>query len=246
MSKPDLISLQGEWFAAKIVGGVAGALLPMGDTPETALSITSETTDHYTSKDGSRAKDFVLRKAVGVSGNMTVEELLKQNRDIVFSGVTSIVEAGTVADISLGTVTTGAIVDLGHRNLSDVVFKSGDTPIDKSTYQLDPIFGTVIFNTAPSGAVTWSATTGQVERTSIATQLGNEYALKFKGIDTVSGDHISVDLWRVQFSPETEFALINEDFGSFNLEFECLADALKGQDPTLGPFGIVERFKATR
>lgn len=243
MSKPDLISLQGEWFAAKYVEGVIGAYYPMGNTPDAAIAITTESTDHYTSKDGTRAKDMVLRKATGVTGSMTAEEVTKQNKNIVFSGNTNTVAGSTITDIALGTVTAGEMINLGKRNLSSVVLKSGETTVEASTYVLDQVFGTVVFNQAPAGPVTWSGTSGAVERTSIANSLGNEYALLFKGLDTVTGDKLAVELWRVQFSPETEFALINEDFSSFDLEFECLADSTKAQDEQLGPFGVIERFK---
>ncbi|AXQ22579.1 hypothetical protein BEN71_11065 [Acinetobacter wuhouensis] len=241
--KPDLMSLQGEWLAAKLTNGVAGAYFEMGNTPEANIGITTETVDHFTAKDGTRAKDAVLRKATGVTGKMTAEEINKQNKNIVFSGNTSSVASSTIADEVLGVVVAGQIINLGKRNLSNVVFKAGSGAVDASTYTLDPVFGTVVFNTAPSEAVSWSATAGAVERTAIANSLGNEYALLFKGIDTYSGDKLVVELWRVQFSPETEFALINEEFASFDLEFECLADATKATDPQLGSFGIVEQFK---
>jgi len=245
MAKPDLISLQGEFFAAKLTNGVAGPFFPMGNTPDAQLAISSETTDHYTAKDGTRAKDAVLRKATGVTGTVTAEEVNKQNKNIVFSGNTTSIAQSTVTDAALGTVTVGQMINLGKRNLSNVVFKAGAVTVDASTYTLDPVFGTVIFNSAPSEAVTWAASVGAVERTSIANSLGGEYALLFKGVDTYTGDKLAVELWRVQFSPETEFALINEDFASFNLEFECLADSTKSSDPQLGPFGIVEQFKIT-
>lgn len=242
MSKPDLISLQGEWFAAKLTAGIEGPWFSMGNTPDAKIGITSETVDHFTSKDGSRAKDAVLRKAVGVTGTMTAEEVNKENKTILFSGNTTQVTSGSIAETSLGTVAANQMIDLGKRNLSGVVFKTGSTTIDPETYDLDAIYGTVTFKTAPGGEVTWTGTAGAVERTSLANNMGNEYALKFKGIDTFTGKRLAVELWRVQFSPETEFALINEDFGSFDLEFECLANPLKGVDPTLGSFGIVEQF----
>lgn len=244
-NKPDLLSLQGEWFAAKLTNGVAGPLFTMGNTPDAQLAISSESTDHFTSKDGTRAKDAVLRKATGVTGSMTAEEVNKQNKNIVFSGNTNSVAQATITEEALGTVVAGQMINLGKRNLSGVTFKAGASTVEASTYTLDLVFGTVTFNTAPSGAVTWSGTAGAVERTAIANSLGNEYALLFKGIDTYSGDKLAVELWRVQFSPETEFALINEDFASFDLEFECLADSTKSSDAQLGPFGVVEQFKIT-
>ena len=49
-------------------------------------------------------------------------------------------------------------------------------------------------------------------------------------------------LWRVKFSPDTEFDLINEDFAAFDVEGECLADSSKANDPQAGPFGCIDRF----
>ena len=45
MAKPDLISLQGEFFAALITNDVAGPYLTMGNTPSMQIAISSETTD---------------------------------------------------------------------------------------------------------------------------------------------------------------------------------------------------------
>ena len=62
MSKPDLLSLQGELCLAKIVNGVAGALLPVGNMPTLKLKISSDKVDHYDSRYGQRAKDATLYK----------------------------------------------------------------------------------------------------------------------------------------------------------------------------------------
>jgi hypothetical protein len=245
MAKPDLISLQGEFFAALITNDVAGPYLTMGNTPSMQIAISSETTDHYTAKDGTRAKDAILRKATGVTLSGTLEEVKKQNKDIIFSGETLTTTVTPIASQSLGTVRAGEMINLGHRNLSEVTFKSGSTTIEASTYTLDSVFGTVEFNEAPAEHVSWSGSAGIVERTALATHMGREYALLFKGVDTYSGDKLSVELWRVQFSPETEFDLINEDFASFDVEGECLADSSKASDPQAGPFGCIDRFKVS-
>jgi len=46
----------------------------------------------------------------------------------------------------------------------------------------------------------------------------------------------------VEFSPETEFDLINEDFSSYDIEGECLADITKVNDAELSMFGHIDRF----
>ena len=171
MAKPDLISLQGEFFAALITNDVAGPYLTMGNTPSMQIAISSETTDHYTAKDGTRAKDAILRKATGVTLSGTLEEVKKQNKDIIFSGETLTTTVTPIASQSLGTVRAGEMINLGHRNLSEVTFKSGSTTIEASTYTLDSVFGTVEFNEAPAEPVSWSGSAGIVERTALALSL---------------------------------------------------------------------------
>lgn len=244
-NKPDLISLQGELFLAKMVNGQPSALLPIGNTPELQIQITSETTDHYESKTGLRAKDAVLRKQTGVSISGTLEEVTKENLAMVLSGKTLEIPEATVPESTIGAVKAGEMIDLGVRNLSDVAFKGpADAAITADKYILDAVFGTVVFNEAITD-VKWSGKSGAITRTTIATNLGEEYRFFFKGVDTFQGDKIAVTLWRVELSPDTEFDLIHEEFASYSIEGECLADISKAHDAELSIFGHIERFSIT-
>lgn len=51
-NKPDVISLQGELFLAKIINGAVSGMFPVGSMPALQLQITSDSTDHYESKTG--------------------------------------------------------------------------------------------------------------------------------------------------------------------------------------------------
>ena len=244
-NNPDLISLQGELFLAKMINGQPSALLPIGNTPELQIQITSETTDHYESKTGLRAKDAVLRKQTGVSISGTLEEVTKENLAMVLSGKTLEIPEATVPESTIGAVKAGEMIDLGVRNLSDVAFKGpADAAITADKYILDAVFGTVVFNEAITD-VKWSGKSGAITRTTIATNLGEEYRFFFKGVDTFQGDKIAVTLWRVELSPDTEFDLIHEEFASYSIEGECLADISKAHDAELSIFGHIERFSIT-
>lgn len=244
-NKPDLISLQGELFLAKMINGQPSALLPIGNTPELQIQITSETTDHYESKTGLRAKDAVLRKQTGVSISGTLEEVTKENLAMVLSGKTLEIPEKTTPETTIGAVKAGEMIDLGVRNLSDVAFKGpADAEITADKYILDAVFGTVVFNEAITN-VKWTGKSGAITRTTIATNLGEEYRFFFKGVDTFQGDKIAVTLWRVELSPDTEFDLIHEDFASYSIEGECLADISKAHDAELSIFGHIERFSIT-
>lgn len=241
----DLISLQGELFLAKITNGVVGTYLTVGNMPKLELNIKSDTVDHYESKTGNRAKDAVLYKQTALSMKGTLEEVTKQNLAKVMSGNSIEVASQVLADISLGSVKAGQMINLGYRNLSNVVFKSGSASVDPTKYALDSTFGTVTFLEDITDVVTWSGTAGAVTRTTIANNVGTEYAALFKGVDTYSGDKVVVEIWRLQLSPETTFDLINEKFSSYDISGDALADSTKSNDVELGPFGVIERFSVS-
>ena len=243
-NKPDLISLQGELFLAKMVNGAPAGLRSVGNMPDLKLAIKSESVDHFESKTGNRAKDAVLRKQTGVEISGTLEELNKENVALILSGKSIEVTSSPIVDVSLGSVEKDSIIDLGHRNLSNVTFKDGsDVAIPNTKYEVDEAFGTVVFNEAVTGDVKWSGTAGVVDRVTVADNLGGEYRFFFKGIDTYSGDKVAVTLWRVEFSPETELGLINEEWNSCDISGECLADISKAKDNEVGIFGHIDRFR---
>ena len=243
MANSNVISLQGELHLAKMVSGVPAALLQVGSTPDLKIAISTESTDHYESKTGLRSKDAVLYKQTGVAISGTIEEVTKENLELILSGKSIEIPEAQLTDISLGTIQIGAMIDLGHRNLSEVSFKdSADVAITSDKYALDAVYGTVVFNEAIVGPVKFSAKAGAKTRTTIANNIGNEYRILFKGIDTLTGDKVVMTLWRVKFSPDTEFDLIHEDFGSYSIEGEALADISKANDSELSVFGHIERF----
>ncbi|MGC3818646.1 hypothetical protein [Acinetobacter sp. G11] len=246
MANSNVISLQGELHLAKMVSGVPAALLPVGSTPELQIAISIESTDHYESKTGLRSKDAVLYKQTGVAISGTIEEVTKENLELILSGKSIEIPEAQLTDINIGTVQAGAMIDLGQRNLSNVAFKdSSDVAITSDKYVLDAVYGTVVFNEAIVGPVKFSAKAGAKTRTTIANNIGSEYRILFKGIDTLTGDKVVMTLWRVKFSPDTEFDLIHEDFGSYSIEGEALADISKANDAELSVFGHIERFSVT-
>ncbi len=168
--------------------------------------------------------------------------LSRVRSEILVSGAIS---EATISETILGAVKIGEMIDLGARNLSSVAFKGpADAEITADKYTLDSVFGTVVFNEAVTD-VKWSGKSGAITRTTVATNLGEEYRFFFKGVDTYQGDKIAVTLWRLELSPETEFDLIHEDFASYSFEGECLADISKAMDSELSIFGHIDRFSVT-
>lgn len=244
MAKKNYISLQGKFYLSEIVNGVAGAMRHIGNVPEFELEITTDQVEHQESTSGQRTTDFVLTKTTGVNFSGQLEEVDAENLKYILSGMTTEVASVPVVDQTLGTVKVGQEIKLNGYALTDVTFNAGATPVAKEKYTLDAVFGTVIFNEAIVEPVTASYTTGAVSSTTIASDFNKEYELFFKGINTATGGHMAVNLWRTKKSPETTFPLIHEELGQYEISGQALSDTAKGTDAALGLFGCVVNIPA--
>ncbi|WP_180063613.1 hypothetical protein [Acinetobacter sp. YH16042] len=235
----NYISLQGKFYLSEIANGVAGAMRHIGNVPEFELEITTDQVEHTESTSGQRTTDFVLTKTTGVNFSGQLEEVDDANLQYILSGMKSEVASDTVTDQALGTVKVGEEIKLNGYSLTAVAFTAGSTAIDETKYELDSVFGTVIFKETIVEPVTATYTTGAVSHTTIASDFNKEYELFFKGINTATGDSMAVRLWRTKKSPETTFPLIHEDLGQYEISGQALSDVTKGTDATLGLYGHV-------
>lgn len=235
----NYISLQGKFYLSEIANGVAGAMRHIGNVPEFELEITTDQVEHTESTSGQRTTDFVLTKTTGVNFSGQLEEVDEANLQYILSGMKSDVASDTVTDQALGTVKVGEEIKLNGYSLTTVSFKAGSTAVDESKYDLDAVFGTVIFKETIAEPVTATYTTGAVTHTTIASDFNKEYELFFKGINTATGDNMAVRLWRTKKSPETTFPLIHEELGQYEISGQALSDVGKGSDETLGLYGHV-------
>lgn len=240
----DYISLQGKFYLAPIVNGVAGAMRHIGNVPEFELEIDAEVLEHNESMTGQRSTDFTIVQTTAVNFSGQLEEINKENLEYILSGVTTASTSQTLTDVSIGTVEAGQEIKLDGYKLTDVTFKdstASPVTIDPSDYTLDAKFGTVIFNDVSSLTmpILMTATTGAVSQTTLASDFEKEYALFFKGINTANGADVAVNLWRTKKSPSTTFPLIHEGLGQYEIEGQALADVSKESDTTLGLYGNV-------
>ena len=237
------ISLQGELFLAPIKNGVAGIYRSIGNTPELKLKFSADKVEHRESKTGNRSVDAVMYKDPKLELSGSLEDASNENIALLMNGETVTIAGKTITDVALGAVTTNAMIDLGVNNLSDATFKDdAGTTITEDKYSLDKTFGTVTFNT-DFKSVTWSGKSGDTTRTTIGSQIGSrKFAVMFKGKDTYTNDKVSIRLWQIEFTPDTEMDLIQDDFAKYSIDATALADTTKAENAELGPFGTIERF----
>lgn len=236
------VSLQGKVYFAKITGGVAGAIQWRGNVPKFDLKVNAQTINHTESSSGERTEDLRLVQTKSVMWDATIEELTADNTAFVLNGTNHEIAGETVTDRSLGTVVVGKEIMLSAYNLTSVTVKdSAGTPAVVATnkYELDADFGTIVFNdvTGLTQPLKISYTSADITATTIASSDNDEYMVFFKGINTVTGEKVALELWRNVKEPESTMPLINEALASYSVSGRCLSDLSKKNSPGLGLFG---------
>ncbi|WP_180158854.1 hypothetical protein [Acinetobacter sp. YH01026] len=244
------ISLQGEFYLAKITNGVAGAMRHLGNVPEFELEIGAEVLEHVESMTGKRTTDFTMVQTTSVNFSGQLEKVDKENLKYIVSGETTEVTTETITDADIGTVVAGQEIKLNGYNLSTVSFKDSTEGTAKTLtseqYTVDAKFGTVVFHDVNELAMPILATytTGAVTHTTLASDFETEYELFFKGINTATSEHMAVRLWRTKKSPETTFPLIHEELGQYSISGQALSDVSKQSDAELGLYGHIVTIPA--
>lgn len=239
----NYISLQGKFYLAPIVAGVAGTPRHIGNVPDFEVSTDAEIIEHNESMTGSRTVDFTMSKSKSVKFKGTLEEVNPDNLAYILNGQKSTIAGSTVVAESLGTVTVGTEVELKGYNVSAVVIKdSTATPVtvDASKYKLDAAFGTVTFTdvTGLTMPLVVDYTAGIATGVTINDVESQEYELTFRGVNTAnSNSKVELKLWRTKKDPAATFPLIHEELGSYEINGSALSDITRGNDATLGLYG---------
>ena len=250
MAKNNYISLHGKFYLAELVNGVAGAMRHIGNVPEFELEIGADVIEHQESMSGKRTTDFTMITTTSVNFSGQLEEVTPENLEYILSGLNHTVATKTETDLSLGTIVAGQEIKLDGYNLKTVSFKDSTSgtakTVEPENYTLDAKFGTVIFHDVAdlTMPILASYTTGAVTHTTFASDFEKEYQLFFKGINTANGDNVAVTLWRTKKSPETNFPLIHEELGQYEISGQALSDMTKELDPTMGLYGHVVTIPA--
>lgn len=246
----QLISLQGRFYLAAIVAGVAGTPRYLGNVPDFEIATDADVLEHTESTTGQRTVDFSMSKTKSATFKGTLEEVSKENLAYILNGNTSTISGGPVTGKSLGTVVAGTEIALGGYNVSAVTIKDSASgtaaTVDPSKYTIDAAFGTITFSDVAGYTMPLKAdfTAGTAEVVTINDKESQEYELTFRGINTVNNDKVEVKLWRTKKDPGATFPLIHEEFGSYEINGRALSDASKSNDSALGLFGRIVKIAA--
>lgn len=216
----------------------------VGNCPALSIDLAVETIEHTESWSGQRMNDLRLIKAKKASIKMTLESFALDNLALGLYGQTATRAAGTVTAESLGTVTAGMVYPLAEPvGVSSVVVKDGaNTTVPAAKYELDATFGAIKVLDTTGTTMPWKVDYAYGAAKNVGMFLVNPppRRLRLRGVNTAQGNApVLVELYKVQFDPIKNLALIQDDLGKLEFEGSVLADPTKANDPMLGMFGRV-------
>ena len=241
----NLFSLQGYIRAGvrNVNTGKPGPMFWLGNVPEATLEITVETADKRESFSGNRGlyKRMYTQRGGTFAGSM--DEWSLQNLALLLH---SQKVANTPTAITGETFPSGLVagdqVLLAHPyGASLALTDSTGSPVtvDPSDYAqvghnkriveiIDPASYTQPFKAAYTPAA--------YDSLDFFASTPAEIFVQFDGIDTEYNVPVEIDLFRTQFAPLANFALINEEFGNLPFSAELLFDPLNVDSNGKGGF----------
>lgn len=241
----EYFSLQGEvWAGERDASGNAKAMVFMGNVPEFEVNLSVDKAEHIEDYTGDRTTDAVLIKVKKGDVSISTEEMTKDNLSLCLYGAASEVAAGTVTGWAFpATVAAGETHLIPHQLLSALVLKDS-TPSTPQVlelgvdYEADLTYGSAKFLDVTDlvQPVKADYSHGKVDSIAIFGTNAPERWIRFKGINTLNGKRVLMDLYRVSFEPGS-LSLIAREFGKTPLKAQLLSDTTKKSDPVLGMFG---------
>ncbi|GHU11481.1 hypothetical protein FACS1894185_4780 [Betaproteobacteria bacterium] len=245
MAENKLFSLQGPvYLSARDNAGRPVKPIWVGDaTLEMAFDVT--TVDHNESFSGQRLLYGRLTTQKNANLTLTLWEMLPDVLSLgLYSTLQTLTSGAVTAEALPADLAADDLVKLDKAFVSNVVITDADSaPLTEGEHY--------VVERADSGLVRILDLASFVQPFSVAydyaatrvapffTATPPERWLTLDGVNTLNNERVLVDLYRVQFSPTSQFNLHNDEFGSFQLTGAAMADASKQADPNFGPFGRV-------
>jgi len=246
-------SLQGiVRFGLRLPSGKPGAMWDVGNVPDATLQMQTQSTTKNESRTGQRLPALILFTGKSGAFNLTLDEWNTKNLEQAFYGVSSPTVAGTVTGEAFPAgLLAGDQVRLAKPYASALVLTdSAGSPVtvtstkykltghnDRVVEMLDVATYTQPFKAAYSY--------DDFESVEAFAALPRELYVQFDGIDTVTNVPVTVDLYRVQFSPVQNLGLIHQtDTGPLPLQGSILYDELN-DDGTSANAGFFKFLRKT-
>ena len=240
--------------------GLPGQYIWVGDQSSCELTLNTENADRTETFSGQRLQSARMRTGTTVEGNIVLRYFNTDNIKLgLYATEQNVVGASVTGEVispsGVGALGVGKRFGLSKPwGVTALTVKdSHATPVTLLTNQVDP---------ANNDYILESANTGMIQQLKVGTPaftapLKADYThlgfknlpmftadpperwLRLDGVNTLTGERIQMDLYKVQFNPFASLPFINEEFGELPLSFSALFDADKANDANLGGFGRI-------
>lgn len=251
----ELYSLQGSFFSAvrDPATGKPGKRTWLGNASAATLAISVNKSDKNESFGGSRGLYGSLITRKGGTLNITLDEFLVENLALALHSTPVTIASGTVTGEVLPTgLVANDEVQLDQRFISSLVLTDSNaspvTLVEGTHYEILSAAGGIVKIISPASLTQpFEAAYSYAAADSLAifaNATPPERWIFFDGINTVTKEKVIIDLFRVQFDPVGDFALINEDWGGLALTGALLLDPINFKNGDLGGYGRMMKSKA--
>lgn len=249
--------------------GNIGAYRNVGNVSALQISLESDIAEHKETCSGSRLVDKRIVTEIRARVNMTLDSFTRDNLVYMLAGTprtlgtgalpsptTEIINnygtglAGATTAVAAGDVFFTKNMNISNfqlRNWASGAAATGTLWTAGTNYTVDLVTGQITIIT-PIGSPVYPllavydrpAVNANESVTIFTAPITKERALLFRGLNTADANKaVRVELYKVIFDPVQNFDLINDEFGTFELEGSVLLDSYRQGDVDLGGFGRV-------
>lgn len=230
---------QGSLYAAErdTVTGKPKGFMAVGNVPELSIDIEVDKFEHKESESGNRLLDLTIVKETKGKFKFKLENLSLENLAMGLYGTSAAVVGGNIVDEAViaykNTATVVKKLALAHPDVSAVVVKhTSGTPtyVLNTDYTVDAKNGTI---SILSGSAIVEAASLKVSYTyagynnleAFTSAASPERFLRFEGLNTVDNTHVIIDMYRAQFDPLTNYALLSDELAAVDMAGSLLSDS---------------------
>ncbi len=229
-----------------VSGAIVGGGYDMGESSKLSIGNSAPKVEMKTSRVTSRGVAFSMAQEKASTLSIEVRTLNDFILGLLTSG--SWTEQAGSAAVDGWAAPTGLVaqqvIKLPHQNVSGVsVTDSSGSPktLPPSQYELDPMGGTIKLLDITTGApyvqpFLTDYTPGAIKVLGAFKAPDQDFTLHFNGTNAYDSSRVIVEVFKFRFAPEGELALIETEFGTYQLNGSIQLDETKASDAVGGQF----------
>lgn len=218
-----------------------------GNVPMFKMGFKKDRVEHFESESGANVKDVSLTKTIEGEGQMTIEEISKENAALLFGGTVVNASGETFTDEPLTGSTTpvvGQAYKLGGNKITTFTqLEDSVGVVDPSKYSVDLNRGVVRILSVASvtGPLTATYTTPARKIVRMADDFDAEFAIVGFLINKANGNKkMNVEVFRITIDPPNDVDFISDDLIKCELKFQALRDEVKAPLANYGQFARLD------